>query len=178
MTDLIYFDTDCLSSFFWVNQQYLLIRLYKGKVNLSQQVYREIAYVPQLKREVDKFIASDEFTLCDFHVGSPEQALYMKLTRQPEKGRKIIGYGEASVISLAKCRSGIVGSNNLKDIREYLDDYNLRHISTAEILNEALNQKLIDIKVGNKIWRDMRNRNIWLPAESFSDYYARNSHIK
>ena len=177
MTDLIYFDTDCLSSFLWVSREYLLIRLYKGKIILSQQVYREITIVPQLKVKVDKFIDSNEFTRCDFQIDSSEAVLYMQLTKHPEKGRKIIGNGEASVISLAKCRDGIVGSNNLKDIREYLDDYNLRHISTAEILNDALNQKLIDIKVGNNIWRDMRNRNIWLPAESFSDYYARNSHF-
>ena len=83
MTDLIYFDTDCLSSFLWVSREYLLIRLYKGKIILSQQVYREITIVPQLKVKVDKFIDSNEFTRCDFQIDSSEAVLYMQLTKHP-----------------------------------------------------------------------------------------------
>lgn len=174
MTDLIYFDTDCLSSFLWVSREYLLIRLYKGKIILSQQVYREITCVHQLKVKVDKFIASNEFALCNFLVGSPEHRLYMELTEHPEEGRKIIGNGEASVISLARCRDGIVGSNNFSDIRVYLDFYHLHNISTADILREALDKGLISDREGNTIWRDMRNRNIRLPEETFSEYLAKN----
>lgn len=112
MTDLIYFDTDCLSSFLWVGREFLLIRLYKDRIFLSQQVYREIVRIPSLKIKVNQLIQSKEFTLSDFQVGSPEHILYTELTKNPIKGRKIIGNGEASVICLAKCRDGIVGSNN------------------------------------------------------------------
>jgi len=85
MTDLILFDTDCLSSFLWVGREYLLIRLYNGRIILSQQVYREITYVPPLKSKVNKYVASSDFTRCDFLVGSPEHVLYMELTEHPRK---------------------------------------------------------------------------------------------
>ena len=173
MTDLIYFDTDCLSSFLWVGREFLLIRLYKDRIFLSQQVYREIVRIPSLKIKVNQLIQSKEFTLSDFQVGSPEHILYTELTKNPIKGRKIIGNGEASVICLAKCRDGIVGSNNFKDIWEYLDLYHLRHIATADILCEALENGLISLRESNTIWRDMRNKNIWLPEETFSDYLAK-----
>ena len=173
MTDLIYFDTDCLSSFLWVGREFLLIRLYKDRIFLSQQVYREIVRIPSLKIKVNQLIQSKEFTLSDFQVGSPEHILYTELTENPIKGRKIIGNGEASVICLAKCRDGIVGSNNFKDIWEYLDFYHLRHIATADILYEALENGLISLRESNTIWRDMRNKNTWLPEETFSDYLAK-----
>ena len=173
MTDLIYFDTDCLSSFLWVGREFLLIRLYKDRIFLSQQVYREIVRIPSLKIKVNQLIQSKEFTLSDFQVGSPEHILYTELTKNPIKGRKIIGNGEASVICLAKCRDGIVGSNNFKDIWEYLDLYHLRHIATADILCEALENGLISLRESNTIWRDMRNKNTWLPEETFSDYLAK-----
>ena len=173
MTDLIYFDTDCLSSFLWVGREFLLIRLYKDRIFLSQQVYREIVRIPSLKIKVNQLIQSKEFTLSDFQVGSPEHILYTELTKNPIKGRKIIGNGEASVICVAKCRDGIVGSNNFKDIWEYLDLYHLRHIVTADILYEALENGLISLRESNTIWRDMRNKDIWLPEETFSDYLAK-----
>jgi predicted nucleic acid-binding protein len=173
MTDLIYFDTDCLSSFLWVGREFLLIRLYKDRIFLSQQVYREIVRIPSLKIKVNQLIQSKEFTLSDFQVGSPEHILYTELTKNPIKGRKIIGNGEASVICLAKCRDGIVGSNNFKDIWEYLDFYHLRHIATADILYEALENGLISLRESNTIWRDMRNKNTWLPEETFNDYLAK-----
>jgi len=96
----------------------------------------------------------------------------MKLTTNPEVGYKIIGKGEASAISLAKYNDGILGSNNMRDIRTYIELYKLKHITTGDILVEALHRGVISEGQGNVIWANMINRQRKLPTETFSDYLA------
>jgi hypothetical protein len=38
MTDKLFFDTDCISSFLWVKEENLLLKLYPGIVVLPKQV--------------------------------------------------------------------------------------------------------------------------------------------
>ena len=55
----------------------------------------------------------------------------------------IIGKGEASAIALAKVRGGAVASNNLRDVKAYVEEYGLELITTGDILKEALTRGLI-----------------------------------
>jgi len=52
MIDSLFFDTDCISAFLWVNEQSLLISLYPGKIIIPQPVYDELSYknTPHLKQ--------------------------------------------------------------------------------------------------------------------------------
>lgn len=172
MTEAIFFDTDCLSAFLWVGHENLIVQLYKGRIALPQQVYDEIRKVPPLKRRVDSLQASKEVVLCPLVIGTPESDLYIQLTTRPDPGYKMIGKGEASAISLAKYRDGILGSNNLRDIRPYIELYKLKHRTTGDIFLEALNGGLITEVQGNVIWKNMFNRQRKLPAATFSDYLA------
>ena len=44
MTEQLFFDTDCLSSFLWVGQEQLLLQLYPGKIVLPKQVFDELSH--------------------------------------------------------------------------------------------------------------------------------------
>lgn len=138
---------------------------------LSKQVYEEIRKVPFLKSRIDSLIKSNDFVICQLIVGTQEAELYMKLTEHPDAGYKIIGHGEASAIALTKFRGGILGSNNLRDIRPYIELYHLKYITTGDILIEALNQSIINEGQGNSIWREILDRQR-LPADTFSKYLA------
>lgn len=72
--------------------------------------------------------------------------LYQKLTTTPDEGHKIISSGEAASIALAKSVGGVVASNNLKDISSYIDEYELKHITTGDILIEAMEKGSITVK--------------------------------
>ena len=128
--------------------------------------------VPPLKRKTDSLIARKDIIVNRIIFGTPEAELYMKLTTNPEVGYKIIGKGEASAISLAKYNDGILGSNNMRDIRTYIELYKLKHITTGDILVEALHRGVISEGQGNVIWANMINRQRKLPTETFSDYLA------
>ncbi|MDD3350321.1 MAG: hypothetical protein PHC40_05710 [Eubacteriales bacterium] len=84
--------------------------------------------------------------LQNINVDSDIYALYQKLTTTPDEGHKIIGPGEAASIALAKSVGGVVASNNLKDISSYIDEYELKHITTGDILIEAMEKESITVK--------------------------------
>lgn len=92
------------------------------------------------------------------------------MTYTPKSGYKIIGKGEAAAISLAVANNGILASNNLRDVNQYINMYNLPNITTGDILFEALNSNIITEPQGNKIWIDMLNKARKLPTCDFTTY--------
>lgn len=43
MTDDLFFDTDCLSAFLWINDTNILHELYGGRIVLPEPVYQELS---------------------------------------------------------------------------------------------------------------------------------------
>ncbi|MCF7635349.1 MAG: hypothetical protein LLF82_000831 [Dehalococcoides mccartyi] len=172
MTDSLFFDTDCLSAFLWVKNENLLVKLYPGRVIIPKQVYDELSCpsIPQLKARVDKLISDNQVTVVSIDIETDIYALYHQITVLPAKGHVIIGKGEAASIALAKANNGIVASNNLKDINSYITEFNLKHITTGEILNEAYDKGYITLEEADSLWASMLAKHRKLGASSFSDF--------
>lgn len=171
MTDDLFFDTDCLSAFLWINDMNILHELYGGKIILPDPVYHELSNpsIPHIKQRIDVMINSRDVFVKTIVADTEEYKLYTELVRG-RKGKKRIGRGEAGGIALAKTYNGILASNNYKDIAPYIEKYNLKHIDTGKILVEALKRKLITVEEGNCIWKKMLAKKRKLPANSFSEY--------
>ena len=75
-------------------------------------------------------------------------------------------------MSLAKEKNGILASNNLKDISDYVEEYSLLHYTTGDIMKMALDAGYIDEAQGNTIWANMIARKRKLGYASFTDYLA------
>ena len=118
MTDSVFFDTDCFSSFLWTSSENLLINLFPGKIIIPKPVYDEISCpsVQHLKLRVDSLVSNKLAKIKTILTGTEAFNLYYQLTVLPGYGRMVIGKGEAASIALAKCNNGIVDSNNMKDI--------------------------------------------------------------
>ena len=171
MTNDLYFYTDCLSAFLWVNDTNILHELYGGKIVLPEPVYQELANpcIPHIKQRADLMIANKDVSVKTIDTGTEEYKLYATLVRG-EKGQKSIGRGEAGGIALAKTYNGILASNNYRDIAPYIKKYNLKHIDTGQILTEALKKGIITEIDGNNIWEKMLAKKRKLPANTFSEY--------
>ena len=171
MTNELYFDTDCISAFLWINNTNILHELYGGKMVLPEPVYQELSIpcISHLKQRADQLINAQDMSIKTIDLGTEEYKIYNALINGAD-GRIIIGKGEASGIALAKTYNGILASNNYKDIKTYIDEYNLRHIDTGHILKEALDKGLITELDGNNIWSQMLSKRRMLPARSFTDY--------
>lgn len=171
MINNLFFDTDCLSAFLWINDTNILHELYGGKIILPEPVYQELSNpsIPQIKQRADILINNRDVSIKTIEAGTEEYKLYTSLVRG-KKGQKSIGRGEAGGIALAKIYNGILASNNYKDIVPYIEEYNLRHIDTGQILAEALGKELITESTGNSIWKKMLEKKRKLPANTFSEY--------
>ena len=172
MTDSLFFDSDCISAFLWVGTENLLVKLYPGKIVIPKPVYDELSYpgIAHLKARVDTLLSAGQAQVEAISTGTETYALYYKLTVAPQDGHAVIGKGEAASIALAKTNGGIVASNNLKDISLYISEYGLSHITTGDILLEALKRGYISEDQGNTIWSSMLAKKRKLGAPSFSDY--------
>jgi hypothetical protein len=172
MTDSLFFDSDCISAFLWVREQNLLAMLYPGRIVIPKPAYDELAYptTPQLKQRIDSLISKNQAVLETISVDSDTYDLYQKLTTAPDDGHMVIGPGEAASIAMAKTVGGIVASNNLKDISLYISEFELKHITTGDILIEAMEKGFITEDDGNIIWTSMLAKHRKLGASSFSEY--------
>ena len=170
MTDRIFFDTDCLSAFLWVRGESILSRLYAGRIILPAQVYDELRRVPHLLARVDRMKGEGDLSVDSMEVGSAEYQEYLQMITSPDRGSRIIGKGEAAGIAMARARGGILASNNLRDISSYVEKYGLEHITTGDILVEALQVGMISEDEGNELWANMRRRRRMLPTATFTDY--------
>ena len=124
--------------------------------------------------KVDAMVNSGEAKIETIIVGTEIYDLYFKMTTSPDAGHKIIGAGEAAALAMAKECNGIIASNNLRDITDYVSEYNLKHVTTGDIMKEALEAGYIDEAQGNKIWNDMLLRKRKLGYSSFTEYLKAN----
>ena len=170
MTEKYFFDTDCLSAFLWVREESILARLYAGRIVLPTQVYNELRRVPHLLARVDTLKNNGDLSVESMEVGSVEYKDYLQMTTTPESGMRIIGRGEAAGIAMAKQRNGTLASNNLRDILPYVEKYDISHITTGDILIEAMEAGIISEAEGNTIWSDMIRKRRLLPTATFSEY--------
>jgi len=172
MTEKYFFDTDCLSAFLWVRKENLLIKLYGGKIILPEQVYSELSHprIPHLKTLTDNLKNNGDISIVNIEMETEEYNIYRKLTTNPDKGFKVIGKGEAAAIALAKTKGGVLASNNMRDIKQYVEEYKLEHITTGDILVEALAKQYITESEGNIIWANMLAKNRKLPSSTFTEF--------
>ena len=127
LTDSLFFDTDCLSAFLWVDEQSIITMLYPGRVVIPDAVYAELSHprISHLKQRIDTLLNEHLLQIQSIIVGTPVYGLYQKLAMNPDAGMAVIGKGEASAIALAKESGGILASNNLKDVLQYVRLFSL-----------------------------------------------------
>ena len=170
MTDLYFFDTDCISAFLWVKDESILAKLYPGKIILPKQVYDEISKVPPLIRRVEQMKNAGDLAVQSIMANTEEYKEYCSLAVTPPTGEMVIGKGEAAAIVMTKSSDGVLASNNLRDIQKYVDKYHLKHITTGDILVEALKKGIITETEGNAIWTNMIAKRRMLPTPTFTDF--------
>lgn len=175
MTEQLFFDTDCLSSFLWVGQEQLLLQLYPGKIVLPKQVFDELSHpsIRHIGAKIESLQRAGKVIRSDILLNTEEYKLYHDLAISPSQGCRLIGKGEAAALALAKINNGIIASNNLKDISNYVKAFGLEHITTGDIMKLALEKGLIDEKGGNQIWQDMIRRKRLLPTATFSEFLTK-----
>ncbi len=171
------FDTDCLSTFLGIGYEEYLFKLFK-KIIIPRIVYDELCkYIsnnkPKFKERLDELIAARKIIKCDFEIPSEEALLFYEMTHKTEmRGIKVIGDGEAACIAYAVTNKAVLCSNNMRDIRFYIEKYNLEYLTTADIFCILYEQRFMGLYEIEKCWSAIKKHS-YLPEEHFSDYYEK-----
>ena len=172
LTEPMFFDTDCISAFLWVQEESILAQMYPGQIYIPRQAYDELSVpaVSHLKRRIDCLIRDGKAKVVDIDTETEAYSIYCELAEPSAKKKKLLGRGEAACLALAKTKNGIIASNNFRDIWEYVTKFNLHHVTTGDIMVEAFRGGLITEDQANTIWEGMLKKRRKLGASSFSEY--------
>lgn len=172
--ELIFFDTDNLACFLWIDNRAILPLLFPGRIYVSEQVENEIIKIPYLRSRFEILQTHGVVRSMAIEMDSPEEEEYYKLIDTSDKSRKVIGSGEASCMVLAKYHNGIIASNNTVDIQEYCIANNIKQIRTGDILQLACAKDYITEADCERLWQEMLAAGRWLTAPTYKEFVEKN----
>ena len=173
MNKPVFYDTDCLECFLFVNAGYILEKLF-SKIVIPEQVYNELMddnTPPIVKRNFKKlkegFVETREISFM-----SQEYTIFNLIKKGFwSKTGKCCGEGESAAMTLAHLNNGIVASNNLSDVEEYIESLDIELITSSMILSKAFENDIVSENISNNLWKRMVKEGIALPRDSFREYY-------
>jgi len=160
-------DADFISSFAWVNRLDILESLFPKRMIILDEVLVELNRVPHLASKVNVSISNGHIKHEEMFANSPEAQQLGKLL---ETGR--YGSGEAACMAYLTQHDGILGSNNLSDVKAFCIQCNRQLLTTADVLYQAYETSLVGLEEADSIWSGMISKRRKLPASSFSEYIA------
>ena len=169
----VFYDTDCLECFLFVDAGHILEELF-SKIIIPEQVYSEIMVenTPAIVKKNFKNLKNRFVEIKEISFLSQEYTTYNLIKKGLwSKTGKICGSGESAAITLAHLNNGLVASNNLSDVEEYIESLDIELITSSMILSKAVERDIISKENADDLWKGMINKGIKLPKESFSDYF-------
>lgn len=169
----VFYDTDCLECFLFVDAGNILEELF-SKIIIPEQVYSEIMAenTPTIVKKNFKNLKNRFVEIKEISFLSQEYTTYNLIKKGLwSKTGKICGSGESAAITLAHLNNGLVASNNLSDVEEYIESLDIELITSSMILSKAVERDIISKENTDDLWKGMINKGIKLPKESFSDYF-------
>lgn len=169
----VFYDTDCLECFLFVDAGHILEELF-SKIIIPEQVYSEIMAenTPAIVKKNFKNLKNRFVEIKEISFLSQEYTTYNLIKKGLwSKTGKICGSGESAAITLAHLNNGLVASNNLSDVEEYIESLDIELITNSMILSKAVERDIISKENADDLWKGMINKGIKLPKESFSDYF-------
>ena len=107
----------------------------------------------------------------DIDINSAEHQWYDEIRVEYQMNRGFpIGEGEAQAMALAIPKGGILASNNLSDIKYFVDKYRLPLLTSAYMLAASVDNGQISYEEAELTWQQMEDNKILMPG-SFEDYY-------
>ena len=169
----VYGDTDCLSSFLLLDEVSLLESILDGIV-IPEAVYQELRAngTPlQIVKNLENLKEKKFIRVHDMDVHSAEYQWYDEIRIEYQMNRGFpIGEGEAQAMALAISNGGILASNNLSDIKYFVDKYRLPLLTSAYMIADSVDKGQISYEEAELTWQQMERNRILMPG-SFEDYY-------
>ena len=139
-----------------INRTDILQELYEY-ITIPSYVYEEFLQAPyDIKKEVNRMIEKKFIKIKN--VESMEEIKMFYKFKYNIYIKEVIGNGAASALALAKIFNGVLASNNTRDVALTVKAENIAWIKTGDILEYAIDSKLITFKEANKLWKEMLDK--------------------
>ncbi len=170
----IFYDADILICFLSIRRVDILKKLF-SKVIIPSPVYYELINIDKYDKLDDMLndLINENFVeIGELEFASPEETTFNLIHRGYWTDGNIIGKGEAAAMAFAIENNGIVASNNLIDIIDICEDYEIPIITASMILAFCLELKLMSKNEIESVWQKiLKNTKQKLPKQTFNEYY-------
>jgi len=139
-----------LPSIFPEYQYIILSNVYREVNSLQTQLDRQISFLKNI--EIEEFAPTGEILV-----------EYANLCNT-------FGDGESACMAYCKFNHDVVGSSNLKDIRDYCNENNITYVTTLDFLYYAFRRNVFTANECNKIINDVRANGSKLPDITIENY--------
>src|SRR5574344_417187 len=130
-----------------------------------QTVYNEL--LGPIRRELDRqIIFLKNISLLHFSPRGEMMKEYAKLI-------KTLGKGESACMVYCRFNHDVIGSSNLRDIKEYCQRYNLTYLTTVDFLFFAIQRKLMTKDEAVQFISEVRRKDSKLPDVDFDTFVSK-----
>lgn len=85
---------------------------------------------------------------------------------------KTLGRGESACMVYCRYNNDVVGSSNLKDIKNYCEMHKITYLTTIDFLYYAIRKQLISITEANSFIIQVRQKDSTLPNTDFTTFVS------
>ena len=86
--------------------------------------------------------------------------------------RQKYGKGESACMAYCKYTNNVIGSSNLKDIKNYCEQNGVTYLTTIDFLYYAIRRELMSIAEAQQFLSDVISQGSKLPLIDFSTYVS------
>lgn len=86
---------------------------------------------------------------------------------------KTLGKGESACMVYCRFNHDVIGSSNLRDIKEYCQRYNLTYLTTVDFLFFAIQRKLMTKDEAVQFISEVRRKDSKLPDVDFDTFVSK-----
>ena len=125
---------------------------------------------PDTKNELDNHINYlKSISLIDYNPVGDERREFARLT---SVSGLCLGKGESACMTYARFHNNVVGSSNLKDIRDYCTDFGIAYLTTWDFLYYAYKAGLMTKEEVGEFVQKVRTAGSILPDNDLDTYYC------
>ncbi len=162
----ILIDADVVSHFISGGQIFLLPQVFESQVYILDKVYAELEMWKSKKKQVDNLINMNLIKRIDF----PNERHEIVKEYYRIKNKLFKGDGESACMAVARYSDRIIASSNLKDIKDYCEEFDLQYLTTMDFICKAYRTNMLTEDECNKFINNVLKAGSKLPVTNMKDW--------
>lgn len=158
-------DADILIHFIKGDQLGLLCSIFKNKLYIFKEVFNEV-FNGKSRTQIENMIRFKQ--LVELSITSD-----MKIFKEFARLKKIYGPGESACMAYCRYNKDVLASSNLKDIKDYCSEYEIKYLTTMDFIYYALLKgKITEIEC-DKFITKVLSKGSKLPCKTMREYLVK-----